>query len=481
LDFTWEPANAAVTKINFGALYTEASKTNEYWDTPTLIKRMYQKNAEKQVIDYASIIQGVISPGNVFGGLNGDVYKIDPVAYRDWMANNIDGRTKANTASGIASKEAFIANGSSWNAVNTGNSYEIEEDVTSAYVEALKETEVYGMPLSVSAGLRYTSTQLTSTGTTQVLVRLEPESTLPGEPESPNLVKTYSDEAGSLVALDNEYDNWLPSINAKLNVTDDFIVRAAASQTLTRATLTQLAPQLTYGTTTKGTRVATGTNPNLKPFLSTNIDLSFEYYYNDSSLIALALFRKDVEDFIVNRSEPETFNYVDVPADHPEYQLFQVRRPHNGPSAVIEGAELSWTHIFENGFGLTGNYTVVDSNASLGAAGGTETFALPGISDTGNLMGFYQQDKWEVRVAYNHRTAFLDQVFNGPSNEPVNVDSYGTVDVSASYDLLDNVTVFIEGSNITGETVDKYGRYANQFISFEDTGALYTFGVRAKF
>src|SRR5690606_24734958 len=123
----------------------------------------------------------------------------------------------------------------------------------------------------------------------------------------------------------------------------------------------------------------------------------FEYYYDDSSMIALALFRKDVDDFIVDRSEPETFDYVSVPADHPEYQVFQVRRPHNGPSAVIEGAEFNWTHIFENGFGLTGNYTVVDSNATLGAAGAAETFALPGISDTGNLMGFYQQDRWEVR------------------------------------------------------------------------------------
>jgi iron complex outermembrane receptor protein len=481
VDFTWEPADFALSKVNFGAHYTEASKTNEYWDTPTLIKRMYQKNAEKQVIDYDNIIQGVISPGNVFGGLNGDVYKIDPVAYRDWMANNIDGRNKANTASGIESKEAFIANGRSWNAVMSGNSFEIQEDVTSAYVEGLKETEVFGMPLAVSAGLRYTATELTSTGTSQVLTKLEPESTLPGEPESPNLVKTYSDEAGSLVALDNKYHNWLPSINAKLMVTDDFVIRAAASKTLTRATLTSLAPQLTYGTTTKGTRVATGTNPELKPFLSTNVDLSFEYYYDDSSMIALALFRKDVDDFIVDRSEPETFDYVSVPADHPEYQVFQVRRPHNGPSAVIEGAEFNWTHIFENGFGLTGNYTVVDSNATLGAAGAAETFALPGISDTGNLMGFYQQDRWEVRVAYNYRTSFLGKVFNGPSNEPVNVGSYGTIDVSASFDVLDNLTVFVEGSNITGETVSKYGRYSNQFISFEDTGSLYTFGVRAKF
>jgi hypothetical protein len=47
--------------------------------------------------------------------------------------------------------------------------------------------------------------------------------------------------------------------------------------------------------------------------------------------------------------------------------------------------------------------------------------------------------------------------------------------------VTEKVTLFVEGSNVTGETVNKYGRYKNQFIGFEDTGALYTFGVRAKF
>lgn len=105
---------------------------------------------------------------------------------------------------------------------------------------------------------------------------------------------------------------------------------------------------------------------------------------------------------------------------------------------------------------------------------------MPGISDTGNATLFYDNNGLEVRVAYNYRTPFLGRVFNGPSNEPVHYDAYGAFDVSASYDLTDRITVFVEGSNVTGETVNKYGRHENQFIGFEDTGALYTFGLRAK-
>lgn len=478
LDVEWTPADALLTQVKFGVNNTVAEKSTEYWSTPDLIRRMYHGLATQQVMDTDSIIKGVLKPGNVFGGLNGDVYMIDPIAYRNWMAENVDGRTRGNTPAGIASKEAFIANGSSWDAVKSNDSYTIEEDVTSFYVEAAGETEIFTMPLHLSGGVRYTDTALTSSGTSQVLIGLEREAAEPGRPPSPWLVQQFADEAGTAVAMDNDYDNWLPSLNARLEVTDDFYVRAAVSETLTRPTLTALAPYTSYGTTTTSTRMARGNNPNLKPFVAQNFDLSFEYYYGEANLVAVALYKKEIDDFIVTMSLPETFEGIAV--EDPEWRTFMVTRPHNGESATIEGAEINWTHMFENGFGFATNYTFVNSSASLSAANATETFALPGISDTGNATVFYDKDGLEVRVAYNYRTPFLGRVFNGPSNEPVHYDAYGAFDVSASYDLTDRITLFVEGSNVTGETVNKYGRYQNQFIGFEDTGSLYTFGLRAK-
>ena len=477
LDFEWTPTDSFLSQVKFGANNTVAEKSTEYWSTPDLIRRMYHGLATRQVMDTDSVITGVLSLGNVFGGLTSDIYKIDPVAYRNWMAENIDGRTRAESPAGIASKEAFIANGSSWDAVKSNDSYTIEEDVTSFYLEAAIDTEMYTMPLHLSGGVRYTETELTSSGTTQILVALVPETADPDKP-SPWLVQQFADEAGTAVALDRDYDNWLPSLNARLEVNEDFYIRAAYSETLTRPTLSSLAPNTSYGTTTTSTRTARGNNPNLKPFVSQNLDLSFEYYYGDANLVAVALYKKEIDDYIVTISLPETFENISV--QNPAWKNFLVTRPQNGESATIEGVEINWTHIFENGFGFATNYTFVNSDASLSAAGATETFALPGISDTGNATVFYDKDGFEVRVAYNYRTPFLGRVFNGPSNEPVHYDAYGAFDVSASYDLTDRVTVFVEGSNVTGETVNKYGRYKNQFIGFEDTGALYTFGLRAK-
>lgn len=479
LDFEWSPADSFLSQVKFGANNTVAEKATEYWKTPDLIRRMYHGLATQQVMDTDAVIKGVLKPGNVFGGLNGDVYMIDPVAYRNWMAENIDGRTRANTPAGIASKEAFLANGSSWDAVKSNDSSTIEEDVTSFNLEAAADTDIFAMPLHVSGGVRYTDTALTSSGTTQVLVGLEREAAEPGRPPSPWLVQQFADAAGTAVAMKNDYNNWLPSLNARLEVTEDFYIRAAFSETLTRPTLTALAPYTSYQTTTTSVRTARGNNPNLKPFVSQNLDLSFEYYYGDANMFAVALYKKDIDDFIVTMSLPETLETI-VDVEDPAWRTFTVTRPQNGESATIEGAELNWTHVFENGFGLSGNYTFVNSDASLSAAGAIQRFALPGISDTGNATVFYDKDGLQLRVAYNYRTEFLGRVSNGPSSEPVHYDAYGAVDVSASYDFTDKITVFVEGSNVTGETVNKYGRFKNQFIGFEDTGALYTFGIRAK-
>ena len=101
-------------------------------------------------------------------------------------------------------------------------------------------------------------------------------------------------------------------------------------------------------------------------------------------------------------------------------------------------------------------------------------------ADSTSWPPFYQLHLLS-ETAYNYRTDFLGLVFNGPSNEPVHYDAYGTLDFSFSYNFTEEISAFVEGINITGETVEKYGRHENQFMGYEDTGSLYTFGLRANF
>lgn len=61
------------------------------------------------------------------------------------------------------------------------------------------------------------------------------------------------------------------------------------------------------------------------------------------------------------------------------------------------------------------------------------------------------------------------------------MQDYGQWDFSASYDFNDNLTLFVEGINVTEETTRTYGRSTIQVIQAAQTGARYNFGVRYAF
>jgi len=468
LDFKYAASDAV--HLDFGMAYTDEKKDNEDWSTPAAITRMYQKNAEGEQIDYNSIISGIYRPGDVFGNskLNGDMFLINGDALRTWMASPaaLAGRNKNATAGGLAE---FIANGRTWTAVKNGDSFLIDEKVSAAYFDAHWDTNLFGKPLNLIAGVRYAQTNLVSSGTEQILTGFT-------DGGGGQLLKVYSGGLTS-VALKHNYSNWLPSLNAKLELSSDMILRFAASQTLTRPTLEDMAPQLTYGGTSKTNRSATGNNPDLKPFVSTNYDLSYEWYYNKKGALALAVFHKDVQNFIVNVAQMEVIPTI----TDPTYATFNVTRPRNAKRATIDGINASFTYTLDNGFGLQTNYTKVESNASLDRTNFAETFAIPGLSDTANFVGFYEKGPWSARVAYNWRSEFLANLFYDGSTEPRYFAPYHQIDARVAFKIDDHTSVSLSGTNITDEKVKSHGRYDNEFLTWDNYGSRYMLTVSTKY
>jgi outer membrane receptor protein involved in Fe transport len=136
----------------------------------------------------------------------------------------------------------------------------------------------------------------------------------------------------------------------------------------------------------------------------------------------------------------------------------------------------------ETGFGIMANLTVVDSDAELDVTDLNQSFALTGLSNSKNLVAYYEKYGVQLRLAYNQRDGFL-QSLSQPSGgtEPTFVEDYHQFDFSGSYDFNEHLTVFFEGTNITGEETLKHGRYSNQFLLAQDTGPRYALGVRATF
>jgi TonB-dependent receptor len=422
----------------------------------------------------------------------------DTINFRPFTANNffpglID---TFYTYDGDAYVDFLAASGNPIVTTLQNNRYTINEDITSLYMDFTFIYDLGDMPLSVNVGARYAQTDIDVSAVQSFLTDIVPttDATLFGNVFGP---ATDIVQGGS-------YANLLPSVNVKLEATDDMVIRFSVYDSLTRPTMDQLSPATTFNEPRRQNLTASGGNPALKPFQSENWDLAFEWYYGDANLFTFAFFNKEVDNFITRLTGPETYTLddrlstpgnrcsvantalcgSDATASADELngltEVYTVTRPQNGDAATVTGYEIGLTHLFDNGFGIQANATIVDSNVSLGTDT-TQTFALEGIGDSQNLVLFYEKDQIQARIAYNNREGFLRAIDNGFNGEPINTETFGQIDVSASYDIDETFTVFFEGINITEEELVQTGRFANQTYSIEDNGRRFALGVRAAF
>lgn len=170
-------------------------------------------------------------------------------------------------------------------------------------------------------------------------------------------------------------------------------------------------------------------------------------------------------------------------ASDPAYQ-FNVTRPVNNKDANIYGWELGGQHFFgQSGFGIQANYTIVKGDVSFNDAGdpNVNQFALLGLSDSANLILMYEDYGFQVRLAYNWRDEFLQNTNRGNFRNPEYVEEYYQVDLSVGYEVNENLTLSLEGLNLTEQDIRWHGRSVNQPWYVEDQGARYALGARYKF
>ncbi len=156
--------------------------------------------------------------------------------------------------------------------------------------------------------------------------------------------------------------------------------------------------------------------------------------------------------------------------------------PTNSKDAVLNGWEFAGQYFFgDSGFGLQANYTVVNGsiNYKLDTEPGTPQFALLGLSDSANVVGIYEKDQWQARIAYNWRAEFLNNA--NDSGEPQFTDAYGQVDLNVGYKVTEDLTVALEATNLLGEDQKTYGRTGYQVRDFNILEPRYSLSARYNF
>ncbi|TVZ41208.1 TonB-dependent receptor [Alteromonadaceae bacterium 2753L.S.0a.02] len=189
----------------------------------------------------------------------------------------------------------------------------VEETVTGLFFQLGLEGELGSMPFHVLAGLRYEETDITSTAKLrQPLYRV-------WQGNNDFQVTQYAPGDKIPIAVDHDYSNMLPSFDFDIELLDNLVGRFSFSNTIARANYGNLYAGASNFSQTDptGYRGATPTaqrnNPALLPLDSKNIDLSLEWYYNDSSYASVGVFEKRVNNFIGSGQATEThYGMVDA-------------------------------------------------------------------------------------------------------------------------------------------------------------------------
>jgi len=502
--------------------------------------------SEAELIADYTAAGGTLAPGSSYRVVGENAFFVDPIAF----AQAFDGFTSGG---GVV----YDAN----NRKVTGtNDRTINEDVLSVYGEIVLDGEVGDMPMQVVVGLRYEETDVQSSSVQSIPIAKDWASD-----------NDFNTIFGATAAVTQtfDYDNFLPNLDVSLDATDNIKVRASMSKTIARPELGNMFVDTNAGnpgtaTFLGGQWTGSSGNAQLDPLESTNIDLSFEYYYGEGSAFTVAFFDKSITNFIgIEQVTKPLFGLTDVasgqpgtvsgdavdalavhtrddgsvgslvtetnmftmtailanPADFPggaaefidpldpggaaqssdiatAYDIppqpgdplaqFLVQQPTNANNANIDGWEVAVVHFFTgalDGFGINANATFVNGDVAfdISRPQSEDQFALTGLSDSYNFIAFYENDTWSARILYNYRDEFLSHT-NVGDNIPRYVEGYGQLDFNVGWRATDNLTLTLEGINMTEDAIVFHGRTAQQVQSYIETdrrlmlGARYTFG-----
>ncbi|GGO74553.1 TonB-dependent receptor [Bowmanella pacifica] len=347
-----------------------------------------------------------------------------------------------------------------------GSSYGIEEEIINLYIQGDIEQEIAGLPYTLNLGLKVSRTELTSTGNSQDLLAINLDAN--GQPLNDDW------KAVTQVEFSNDYTDVLPSVNFKLYLQDDLLLRASAAKVLSRPNLYDMRAMASEPTfNSQDVKISRG-NPNLKPEKANQADLALEWYFGDSSAATVGVFVKDVTSYIYQQSNvPVTIGKVDYLSNQPQ---------NNDDGVTLSGMEFGWQQSLDawlpenlSGFGFQLNYTYVDADYDAENAP-----PLDGMSENSyNAVFYYEQHGFQARIAYNWRDEYKSQ--ESGTDGAIWISDYGQLDASASYQINDTVTAFIEASNLTNERYWGYAEVENQVNYLERFGTQISLGLRAQF
>jgi len=276
--------DGALSRLQFGASGSTRTKDNHTIRTQTTMENAYSGPFAKIPAEFTEIF----TAGNVAGaGGPTQWLTFDMIKFYDWLASeDAWGQFTADPVGMQRVLDALAEHNGGVNPIATPREdWKVREKNYAAFAQADFEGDWGTMPWKLNVGVRYIRTDLTSSAISAQVESI----TQPAGDES---IATVNLTDPLPLSRHSSYHDWLPSLNFRLNLREDLLLRVSASETLTRPTLTSLRASETITVRPPSEGTHTTGNPDLKPYTSKNVDLGLEWYMNDTSYLALAGFYK---------------------------------------------------------------------------------------------------------------------------------------------------------------------------------------------
>ncbi|MCX8477151.1 MAG: TonB-dependent receptor [Sphingomonas sp.] len=441
-------------------------------------------------ITYAgSLVPTAAVPGYLLPGSNGFITV-------DW-----DKFRQATGYDALLAQATEVGSGSSG-----ANGGLVQEKVTGTFAEANGVIDVGDNTLRLNGGLRYVRTEQIIGG--RVSVPDPRNATIADGGRYPNTI--------TFPKTRTVYSNFLPSASLAFDFAGKAVVRGSVSKTMTRPDPNALLPGASF--VQPSADIGTVGNPELDPYISTNIDLGFEYYTGGEGVIAFAAFRKSITGFTVNGTRRVPFSFLApygitfdsltqaqqgalqaraLPGQSVQDVEILIQQQVNSDGKLkVNGLEFqitqpldfltSWAGV--TGFGFQGNLTLIDQK---GEGTGAPAVALGVAPTTYTLTGYYENHGVSARLTYTFNEGAQGTLpgQNGLSGGGGAIfgRDYSQLDFSGSLDLgkvFDNKylpTLVLNVINITKEAQGSYFQFENATFNQYNPGRQVLVGIRGRF
>jgi TonB-dependent receptor len=300
----------------------------------------------------------------------------------------------------------------------------------------------------------------------------------------------------------SSYFNALPSVQAQYQLEKNTNLRANYSQGIARPNIGDLVPTtIVDPNANPSPGVVQQGNPNLKPTKANNYDILIEHFFQPLGVLQAGYFYKRLSDPIYPTAST-------IPAGQPNAGL-RLQESINGPSAHIQGIEVSWEQRFSflpgllNGFGVSANYSYTQSQVTFpsffnpAVPGGPGRIDQPSLSrqapNTWNAGFTYDKSRFSMRFSASHNDANIAFYNYTHTDAPTDKDpilglrgpggdvyfyAHTQFDIQGSYRIHKGLRFEASGLNLSNEVFGFYQGSAIFPIQREFYKPTVSFGMR---